>query len=319
MKSFGAIILVSVFFAAIFAASLHAQSSTGPASAAVAAKSAPAGDPVEVPATPVKPESAPTLFTVAGLPVTNSILYTWVVAVVIFVIVRVGTRNMREVPSGVQNLVEATVEGLEQLAAGVLEPKVARWVFPLAATFFIFILTSNLMGLLPGVGSIGWGTPDKTSSLPFAVHDAEPPLFRAPTSDANLTVVMAALFLVMSFYWAFRCDGVIGFFKHLFGVKVETNKWGYVPLLLLFIFIGLMEMISIILVRPVALAMRLYGNILGGESVLSLMLTHTPLGIGALPFYFMELFVAVVQALVFALLTIAFVGTMCSHQGDEKH
>jgi F-type H+-transporting ATPase subunit a len=76
-------------------------------------------------------------------------------------------------------------------------------------------------------------------------------------------------------------------------------------------------MVSIILVRPLALAMRLYGNILGGESVLTLMLTQTPLGLGALPFYFLELFVAVVQALVFALLTIAFVGTMCAHSEEQ--
>ncbi len=88
-----------------------------------------------------------------------------------------------------------------------------------------------------------------------------------------------------------RYNGPIGLVKHIFGVKGETNKWALVPLAMLFIFIGLMEMVSIILVRPLALAMRLYGNILGGESVLTLMLTQTPLGLGALPFYFLELFV----------------------------
>ena len=267
---------------------------------------------------PLVSEAPPTLFHVGPLPVTNSMIYTWVVGGVIFATVRLGTRKMKEVPSGVQNFLEATVEGLEDMAAGVLEPKVARWVFPLASTFFIFILTSNLMGLLPGVGSIGYGEPDKASFLPFALAHAAAPLFRAPTSDANMTVVMASLFLIMSFFWAFRYNGFFSFFKHIFGVKVETNKWSFLPLLVLFLFIGVMELISIILVRPVALAMRLYGNILGGESVISLMLTTTPLGIGALPFYFLELFIGVVQALVFALLSIAFVGTMCTH-ADEEH
>src|SRR4029077_13749546 len=137
-------------------------------------------------------EAAPTLFNIGPLPVTNSMVYTWVVGAVIFVMVRLGTRRMQEVPSGLQNLIESTVEGLEDLTAGVLEPKVARWVFPFAATFFIFIIMSNLMGLLPGVGSIGFGLPDPHSSLPRAIVHAEAPFFRPPTADANMTVAMAS-------------------------------------------------------------------------------------------------------------------------------
>jgi len=311
------IISICALVVAIFATRVNAESLATPEKSSDVAASAPAAAKPEA-SKPLVSEAPPILFHIGALPVTNSMIYTWVVGAVIFGVVRFGTRQMKEVPSGVQNLVEATVEGLEDLAAGVLEPKVARWVFPLAATFFIFIVTSNLMGLLPGVGSIGYGEPDKTSALPFAIVHAESPLFRPPTSDANMTVVMASLFLFMCLFWSFRYNGFFGFFKHIFGVKVETNKWSFPPMLVLFLFIGVMELISILLVRPVALAMRLYGNILGGESVMALMLTHTPLGIGALPFYFMELFVAVVQALVFALLTIAFVGTMCTH-ADEEH
>jgi F-type H+-transporting ATPase subunit a len=288
-----------------------------PVQNAAAVSAPPAGTEVEKP--PV-PEIAPTLFYLFGLtwlPVTNSMVCTWMVAAVIFVMVRFSTWKVKEVPTGAQNVMETVIEGWEDLAAGVLEPKVVRWVFPLAATFFIFIVTSNLMGLLPGMGSIGIGTQAKNSILPFAIQHAETPFFRPPTSDANLTVAMAAIFLVMSFYWALRYNGPMGLVKHIFGVKGEVNKWALVPLAVLFIFIGLMEMVSIILVRPLALAMRLYGNILGGESVLTLMLTRTPLGLGALPFYFLELFVAVVQALVFALLTIAFVGTMCAHSEEQ--
>lgn len=258
---------------------------------------------------------APTLFHVGPLPVTNSMVYTWVVAAVIFVLVRAGTRRMDEIPSATQNALEAAIEGLEELTKGLLEPKVARWVFPLVATFFLFIVISNLMGLLPGVGSIGWG--DKSGAL-FGVEHADVPLLRPPTADANMTAAMAAVFFIMSTFWALRYNGPFGLVKHIFGVKGGMKGWIVVPLALVFLFIGLIEVISIC-IRPVALAMRLYGNIYGGESVLTIMLTNSPLGIGALPFYFLELLVAVVQALVFTLLSIAFIGTLCSHTEDEPH
>jgi F-type H+-transporting ATPase subunit a len=122
----------------------------------------------------------------------------------------------------------------------------------------------------------------------------------------------------MSTFWALRYNGPFGLVKHLFGVKGGMKGWIVVPLALIFLFIGLIEVISIC-IRPVALAMRLYGNIYGGESVLTIMLTNSPLGLGALPFYFLELLVAVVQALVFTLLSIAFIGTLCSHMDEEEH
>ena len=261
---------------------------------------------------PVSPD-APTLFHIGPLPVTNSIIYTWIIAAVILFVIRAGTKKMEETPSGVQNVVEAAVEGLEELTKGLLEPKVAHWVFPLAATFFLFIVISNLMGLLPGVGSIGWG---HASGAPFGIEHADRPLFRPPTADANMTVAMSAIFFVMSTFWALKYNGPLGLIKHIFGVKGGMKGWIVIPLSLIFIFIGCIEVISI-MIRPVALAMRLYGNIYGGESVLTIMLTNSPLGLAALPFYFLELLVAVVQALVFTLLSIAFISTLCSHTDDE--
>ncbi len=250
-----------------------------------------------------------------SIPITNSILYTWVVALVILIVVRLGTRKMQEVPSGTQNFVEALVGGLRDMCEGMLEPKVARWVFPLAATYFIFIAASNLMGLLPGVGSIGWGEPVK-SIMPFAIKHAEAPLFRPPTADANMTVAMAAIFFIMSLWWALKYNGPFGLMKHIFGVKGGFKGLVVVPLSAIFLFVGCVEIISIC-VRPVALAMRLYGNIYGGESVLTIMLTNSPLGIAALPFYFLEIMVALVQALVFTLLSIVFISLFCSHTEEE--
>jgi F-type H+-transporting ATPase subunit a len=255
-----------------------------------------------------------------SVPITNSILYTWVVALVILVVVRLGTRKMKEVPSGTQNFVEALVGGLKDMCEGMLEPKVARWVFPLASAFFIFIATSNLVGLLPGIGSIGWGEKahagESLSWMPFAIHHTESPVFRTPTADANMTVSMAAIFFVMSIFWSLRYNGPFGVVKHIFGVKGGFKGMIVLPLALIFFVVGLFEIISIC-VRPVALAMRLYGNIYGGENVLDVMLTGSPLGIAAVPFYFLELLVALVQALVFCVLTIAFVNIDCSHEGEE--
>lgn len=269
---------------------------------------------------------APTLFSAGGFDITNSMVYCWLVALVIILFVRAATRSLSadKAPSGAGNLMEAIVEGWDNLNAMILEPKVSRWVFPFAVTFFLFALVSNLMGLLPGVGSIGYGhkapVTESFSSLPLAIEHADTPLFRPPTADANMTVVMALIFLVMSLYWALRYNGPVGLIKHIFGVKVEAAKWVYPLLLAMFVFVGLMELLSIVFVRPLALAIRLYGNIFAGESLLALTMHTKPFIVGLLitiPFYFFELFVAVVQAFVFAMLTLVFAGTLCSH--DDEH
>jgi F-type H+-transporting ATPase subunit a len=267
------------------------------------------------------PEKAVSLFTVGPLHVTNSMVCTWIVAALIILLVRLTTWKMKEVPGGGQNLMEAMVEGWEGLMGNVLEPKVVKWVFPLAMSYFIFIVISNLTDLVPGVGSIGIGQADKTSSLPFAIEHVSKPFFRPPTTDANLTVAMAGIFFVMCLYWAVKYNGPIGVIKHVFGVKVEANKWVYPLLLLLFIFIGVMESFSILFIRPVALALRLYGNIFGGETMLSMALAQKPMWFAilvAIPGYFFEVVVCLLQAFVFTMLVVAFVGTLCTHS-DEEH
>ena len=274
-------------------------------------------------AAPIVSPVAQKLFSIGPLPVSNSMVCTWIVALVILVIVRVSTwNNIKEIPSGMQNAMEALCEAWEDLAGGVLEPRVARWVFPFATTFFIFAVLSNLVDLIPGVGSIGFGSADTASSLPFAIAEVSKPFFRPPTSDANLTFAMAAIFFVMSLYWALRYNGPVGLVKHVFGVKVQASAVAYVPLFLLFIFIGVMETFSILFIRPVALALRLYGNIFGGETMLSMALAQKSFVLSvlfSLPGYFFETIVCLLQAFVFAMLTIAFVGTLCTPADEHGH
>jgi F-type H+-transporting ATPase subunit a len=250
-----------------------------------------------------------------ALPVTNSVVCSWIVAAVILVMVRATTpKNIKEIPSGMQNFLEMLVEGWESFMTDVLDERVTRWVFPFATTFLIFIVMCNYVDLIPGVGSIGYGTPIRDSALPFAVKNIHPPLFRPPTSDANLTVAMTAVFLIMSLYWAFRYNGVWGFTKHVFGVKMKVSAFVYPIIAALFLFIGFMEVVSILFARPVALAMRLYGNVFAGETMLDMgAQMNTFLGAQgvSLVVYFYETFICLIQGFVFGLLVVAFVGTMC--------
>jgi len=317
VKRFGTIILACAFFAVVFAVSLKAPPASPPAAGpsaptagATAANAAPAAEAAS--GSELVPAAPPVLFTLLGLPVTNSMICTWIVAALIIVIVRVTTwKSIKEIPSGGQNVMETLIEGWERLINDILDKRVAGWVFPFATTFFIFIVVSNLVDLVPGVGSIG------------SYHNGQfTPFFRPPTTDANLTVAMAGIFLVMSLYWAVRYDGFWGLIKHIFGVKMQTNKWAYPLFFVLFVFIGAMELLSIGFARPVALAMRLYGNIFAGESILEMIFHNQSflLGLALSSFmYFYETFVCIVQAFVFAMLVVAFVGTMCTHTEENGH
>ena len=264
--------------------------------------------------TPVPP-AATTVFNLGPLPVTSSMLALWGVALLILAVVMAGTRRMALVPQGAQNLIEATVEAVYNMVAGLLEPKVARWAFPLIATYFIFILLSNFVDLLPGVGSLGYGHA-KEGGLPFAVEHVDRPLLRPPTADANVTISMAVIYFVLSTIWAVVYNGPAGLVKHIFGVKGKMGGWLLLPMTIIFFCVGLVELISI-MIRPISLSMRLYGNIYGGESVLTLMLKILPYGIAAVPFYFLELIVCAVQAIVFTMLCVAFTATLCSHSEEE--
>jgi F-type H+-transporting ATPase subunit a len=305
MKRLVHIIFVFTFMAMVLAMNASAQSSTPPAGATAPAP-AEAGH-----ATEGVPQAAPAVFTVLGLPVTNSMICTWIVAALILVIVRATTWRMKEVPTGGQNVMETLIESWEGLIGDILDPKVARWVFPFATTFFIFIVISNYTDLLPGVGSIG------------TYHNGQfTPFFRPPTTDANLTVAMAGIFLVMSLFWAVRYNGFLGLIKHIFGVKMETGKWAYPLFFLLFLFIGAMELLSVGFARPVALAMRLYGNIFAGETILHMTMHSGSFWAGLLLTtftYFYEAFVCLVQAFVFAMLVVAFVGTLCTPAEEHGH
>jgi len=259
------------------------------------------------------PQKAVEIARPLGFPITNSMVVSWIVAVGLIVFARVATRDMKHVPGGAQNLLEWLVGGLYDFLESIIGAHLVKRTFWFFATVFIFILTANWAGLVPGVGTIGWGhqTPHG-----FVIDE---PIFRGANADLNLTFAMALVFFACWIVWALQEIGPAGFVKELFAPKGDST--GVLKLLMIVVFFaaGCLEIVSI-LFRPVSLAFRLYGNIFAGENMLETMSRMVP-GLGWLlpiPFYFMEVLVGLVQALVFMLLCAVFTLLICQHEGEES-
>jgi F-type H+-transporting ATPase subunit a len=265
---------------------------------------------------------------VAGIPwFTNSMVVTIIVTVLLVVFCRKATKNIQVVPRGTQNLFEAIVEGLYDMFEGIVGKHMISKCFTLLATLFIFILAVNWFGLFPGVGTIGF-SPQEYHTGPFSLSRVTAPLLRPSSADLNMTLAMAALFMVLWLYWTIREVGTGGFIAHIFAPKGGLKGALAMALLPIFLFVGVIEIVSIAF-RPVSLSLRLFGNVYAGETLLHEM---GSLGAGAgapwsyilavvipLPFYFLELLVGLLQALVFALLCSVYIQLSTSHDEDEEH
>jgi F-type H+-transporting ATPase subunit a len=257
---------------------------------------------------------------------TNSMLVTVIVTILVVVWARRSTAKMSLIPSGVQNLFEAVVETLYVTFEGIVGKHMIPKVFSLLGTLFIFILAANWFGLIPGVGTIGFGEP---GTLPLSLKEVSAPLLRPANADLNMTLGMALFFMAWWVLWTIQEVGVIGFFKENFAPKGGLKGVLWLALLPLFLFVGVIEMISIG-IRPVSLSFRLFGNIYAGETLL-----HTMSGLGAslpiplnwlcsilfpLPFYFLELLVGLLQAFVFAMLCAVYIKLSTEHpEGAAAH
>jgi F-type H+-transporting ATPase subunit a len=248
-----------------------------------------------------------------GWAITNAMATGWVgsALLVTFILWLIGKPSI--IPSKGQAVIESLIEGLR----GIFEPIVGKHAFPAAfpllVTFFVFILFHNWMGLFPGVGTVGWG------QVVDGHFQMSRPWVRPHNADFNGTIALA---LISFGAWAiivFKFAGPKLILKDLFGNKAdkgETPGWLYPVLSLVFLVVGLIEVFSIA-IRPFTLSVRLFGNVYGGENLLH--------GTGFFfAFYFMELMVGVIQALVFTLLTAVYIGLLCNHEGgdhahDEAH
>lgn len=250
------------------------------------------------------------------LEVTNSMILTWAIALFIIIFAQIATRTVKAVPEGLQNFWEWLVEGLYNFLQDIIGPDLVKKTFWFFATLFIFILFTNWFSLIPGVGTVGWGTPDESGAL----HHISRPILRGVNADLNMTLAMAMIFFLFWTVWALQANGIKGFILHLFGPKGGTTGMLKLLMILVFLMVGVLEVVSI-LFRPVSLSFRLYGNIFAGENMLESMAAMGGPMFGwllALPFYAMELLVGVVQALVFMLLTAVFTLLICTHD-EEGH
>ncbi len=250
-------------------------------------------------------------FKIGPLRVTNSMVVTWIVALGIIIVAQAATRNVKLVPEGLQNLVEFLVESLYDFFRSVVGDHLIHRTFWFFSTAFIFILFSNWFGLLPGMGSMGWG---------FHGGHFEEPLWRGVNADLNMTLGMSAIFMVLWLYWSVSEQGIGGFLGHIFAVKGHGGGFFGAFLVLTFIVVGIIEVFSIGM-RPVALTFRLYGNVFAGENILeTVLMLSTWFGwLIVLPFYILELLVGLVQALVFSLLCAVFTALMCEKHEEHAH
>lgn len=230
---------------------------------------------------------------IGSFAMTNALLMSLVMSVFFLSLLLFFPRSLHYVPKGLQNLLESFLE----LIAGIMgnmvaNEKVIFAILPLIASFFLFIILNNWAGLLPGVGSIGF----------YEMHEGHEvfvPLLRSANSDLNMTLALAMVSVFTLQYMGFKFGG----FAYL---KKFFNFSGIVPL-----FIGLLELLSDI-IKIFSFSFRLFGNVFAGEVLLIVIGSFVPF-LAPIPFLGLELFAGAVQALVFSMLTIAFINMAVSH------
>tara|TARA_B100002019_G_scaffold238781_1_gene214004 strand:- start:1384 stop:2250 length:867 start_codon:yes stop_codon:yes gene_type:complete len=269
-----------------------------------------AGDGVKV--------TAETVFTLGNLPVTNSMITSWIISLLLVVLVKIMVGKPQLIPTKGQLILESVIGGIR----GIIEPIVGKKVFfPsfwLLSGLFFFILIHNWSGLLPGVGTIGYGQVDDQGHFAIAK-----PLVRPGNADLNMTLALALVANLFWIYFIVKFAGFKAIIKDWFGNKAEKSEVSSLIFGLLgviFLAVGVIEVLSI-LFRPVSLTFRLFGNVFGGESLLHSMFYLVPQlkWILPVPFYFMEVLIGLVQALVFMLLVSVYIGLICNHEEGDHH
>jgi F-type H+-transporting ATPase subunit a len=234
------------------------------------------------------------LFLVAGFPITNTVLTTLITDIVIIVLVIIVSRTVSLKPKGAQNAVEAVIDYFAETAQDIAGDGALR-IYPWAVSFFMFIVISNLLAQIPGFESI------RFYASPSDNHGV--PLLRAATSDMNLTLALAVVSVVATHCLSIKYTGLKSYVTRFITFKMFP----------IFLFVGILEFVNE-LAKFLSFSFRLFGNISAGEKVLETTYKLCPLGLPVL-FIGLELMVAVVQAVVFAMLTMTFMHIMT----DKSH
>jgi len=229
--------------------------------------------------------SAEKIGTLFGIPITNTMLMSFVVFGLLATLAFFVRKNLTLIPGRLQTLIETLFVGILDYMTETLEDKkLARQLFPLILTIFLFIFTANIIEFTPGIGSIGW----THSGGEFT------PLLRSMNTDLNTTLALTVIaFIVIEVVGV----ATLGFFQY-------SKKFVNVSSVLGFM-VGIIELFSEV-ARLVSYSFRLFGNIFAGE-VMILVLQHFVPMVLPVPIMLFEVFVGFIQAAIFALLTLFFV------------
>lgn len=234
----------------------------------------------------LKPEI---IATIAGLPISNSFVLSVLTAFLLLSCGFFAVWQLKRVPGRIQNGTEIVVDGILNFMSQTLgDREQAKKFFPLVATIFLFILVNNWMGLVPGVGSFGAYEETAVGEPAFV------PFFRSANSDLNTTVALTLVTMIAIQLYGIRRLGFLGHVSKFF-----TFTKGPI-----YFFVGILELIAEF-AKVLSFSFRLFGNIFAGEVLLVIVMTLVPLVV-PFPFLMLELFVGLVQALVFAMLAMIF-------------
>lgn len=229
--------------------------------------------------------TAEKIFIIGGkFAVTNSLLTSWIVMGIVIIFSLLATRKLSLIPGNLQSVAEVVVDGLWNLFSTILKGSISTF-YPLVATYFIYIITLNWAGLLPGIGTIGV---DKIENG----HKVFIPLFRAGTADLNTTLGLAVVSILIIQVSGLRTLG-ISYLKKFLNIRNP-----------IYFFVGILELVSEFS-KVLSFAFRLFGNIFAGEVLLTVIAFLMPV-FAPVPFLGLELFVGFIQALVFSMLTAVF-------------
>ncbi len=255
--------------------------------------------------------TATDLFTIAGFPISNSILTTWIIAALIIIAVRLAVGTPKLIPGKGQAVVEGMAQGLRDALEPIVGKQMIGKTFPLLCGFFVFILLMNWSGLLPGVGTIRYS------------HDGHwLEAIRPANSDLNTTLALSIISFLAWTYFVLRYAGLKVLIFDLFGNKADRKEigWGmWIMLSFIFVGVGGIEVVSIAF-RLISLSFRLYGNVFGGENLIHSLGGIAPYVVPAIA-GLLEVLVGLIQAFVFTLLSAVYIGLICNHEGghDEEH
>jgi F-type H+-transporting ATPase subunit a len=253
------------------------------------------------------------LFYIGPMPISNTLLATWFSVIVVLAFGFAAKRNLSLVPSGVSNFFEWIFEQILNLCEEVAGRERGRKFFPLVCTIFLFVLTSNYLELVPFVESIGTiNSPDVHPFLGIFLYTKADTSHitawvRPASTDLNMTIALAIISVVTTQIYGFR----------MLGPKLQIGRYltlrdGPIGLI-----IGILEAILEV-VRIVSLSFRLFGNIFAGD-VLLLVIAFLIPAVGPIPFLLLETLVGLVQAFVFAMLTLVFMTLGTTAHGGEEH